>query len=237
MAEQMEARIERATPAQWIERLEIFRERFRLGLMDTNAFNDIIRCFQFTDDVGHVWMPGATSNQWYRWDRTRWTSALPPQRLAASNIPIALALTWNRDLVAPIAMNANLGQGINVPTQTEPPRVRSDVRVSAPIAKETNRGQDRAPIQMETPSLEINPAPVEPAPPPAATPALTRATCPHCGQAYIAPAKFCPNCGNLLTGERVVSPPTSVPKKPARPTDLPERGTTRSRSKPTDLPR
>lgn len=85
---------EQATPTQWIERLEIFRERFRLGLLDENKFKEIVRHFQFTDNLGHIWMAGATSNQWYIWDRTQWSVAAPPAQLAASAIPLAVAIAW-----------------------------------------------------------------------------------------------------------------------------------------------
>jgi len=54
MTEQTRARIERAAPAQWIERLEIFRERFRLGLINETRFNEIARAFQLKDDLGHI---------------------------------------------------------------------------------------------------------------------------------------------------------------------------------------
>lgn len=201
MTEQSRTQMEHATPAQWIERLEIFRERFRLGLIDESKFKAILKAFQFSDGVGHIWMPGATSNQWYRWDRTRWTSAMPPPQLTASNIPEAIAMAWNRRVVSPIAIEPSPAQ----------PKLPRGIEQSHPVP------------------MDATPA----APPPT----MLRAICPHCGESYIAPAKFCPNCGNLITGERVASSPASVPKKPARPTDLPERGVRRKPSKPTDLPR
>ncbi|MBI4789243.1 MAG: hypothetical protein HY782_19595 [Chloroflexi bacterium] len=199
MAEQAEARVERATPAEWSERLEIFRERFRLQLIDESKFDEVMRAFQFTDDLGHTWMPGATTKRWYRWDRKRWTAAPPPQQLTSANMPTALALAWDRQIAAPIAIDTKPDQAAAAPVRPEPPRV------------------------------EGIPPPAYSAPEPPPPPALTRATCPHCGESYIPPARFCPNCAEPLTGERKA--------KPGRPTDLPERGTTRSRPKPTDLPK
>jgi hypothetical protein len=72
---------DKATPDQLLERLEVFGERHRLGLMTAAEFTAVLRLFQFTDAVGHVWAPGARTKQWYRWDRTHWTPAEPPQRL------------------------------------------------------------------------------------------------------------------------------------------------------------
>lgn len=218
MTEQTRAQMEQTTPAQWLERLEIFRERFRLGLIDESKFKEILKSFQFSDGMGHIWMPGATSNQWYRWDRTKWTSAPPPQQLAASNIPVAIALAWNPQVVAPIELNATQIPAEIVRAAPEPPRVVRDAGTSVPT--------NTPPPPMPTPVAPPPPPPPAMTAPPPPSP-MTRATCPHCGQMYIAPARFCPNCGEPLTSE----------KKSRRPTDLPERGVTRGRPKPTDLPR
>lgn len=101
MTEPTEATVEQAAPAQWIERLEIFRERFRLRLIDEIKFKEILRSFQFSDNLGHIWMPGATTNQWYRWDRTQWSAAAPPAQLTASEIPIAISFAWTHQVPAP----------------------------------------------------------------------------------------------------------------------------------------
>jgi len=169
MTEQTRARIERAAPAQWIERLEIFRERFRLGLINETRFNEIARAFQLKDDLGHIWMPGATSNQWYRWDRTQWRVATPHSQLSASEMPIAISFAWDRPIPAPPAPP--------IPTKNQ-------VALSVP------------------PSVDAPPAPPIP----------------------------------IKNQVALDAPPTRVPTRP-RPTDLPERGATRSRAKPTDLPR
>ena len=200
MTETIDTQVERATPAEWIARFEIFRERFRLGLIDANAFKNVTRAFQFTDDLGHIWMPGATSNQWYRWDRTRWSVAAPPAQLGATAMPVAMTLAWNRGAIL-------------APSSADAPRVQVEVPP-----------QPSEPPRAETKPAMIEPAPAIPTPP--ATP-LARQACPHCRQTYIAPARFCPNCGEPLTSDR----------KSRRPTDLPERGVTRGRPKPTDLPR
>jgi hypothetical protein len=140
MTEETRTRIERAAPAQWIERLEIFRERFRLGLMDERRFNEIARAFQLKDDLGHIWMPGATSNQWYRWDRTQWRVATPPSQLSASEMPIAISFAWDRQVPAPS----------RVETPPAPPSVMPPPRVETPPAP---------PSAMPPPRVEIPPAP------------------------------------------------------------------------------
>jgi hypothetical protein len=108
VTEPTEPRSEQATPAQWIERLEIFRERFRLRLIDEAKFKDILHFFQFADDHGHLWAPGATSDRWYRWDRTQWTPAAPPAQLTAAEMPITISLAWRRSVSPPPATGASL---------------------------------------------------------------------------------------------------------------------------------
>jgi hypothetical protein len=101
MPEPPEPIYDTATPEQIAARLEEVREQFRLGLMDTAGFNAALAAFQFTDEVGHLWAPGATSGQWYRWDGTGWTPAVPPARL---NLP-ATPIMFN-DLELPAATSA-----------------------------------------------------------------------------------------------------------------------------------
>ena len=146
MTEETRTRIERAAPAQWIERLEIFRERFRLGLMDERRFNEIARAFQLKDDLGHIWMPGATSNQWYRWDRTQWRVATPPSQLSASEMPIAISFAWDRQVPAPS----------HAEPSPAPPSVMPPPRVETPPAP---------PRAMPPPRVEPSPAPPSVMPP------------------------------------------------------------------------
>jgi len=88
MPEPPEIAYENATPQQLLERLDILRERFRMGVMSVADFNTAIRAFQFKDDIGHLWAPGATSDQWYRWDLDQWTPAEPPRTLLVSQSPV-----------------------------------------------------------------------------------------------------------------------------------------------------
>ena len=51
-----------------LQRLEMLRERLRTGVMSVGDFNAAIKAFQFRDEIGHLWAPGATSGLWYRLD-------------------------------------------------------------------------------------------------------------------------------------------------------------------------
>ena len=71
-----------------LQRLEMLRERLRTGVMSVGDFNAAIKAFQFRDEIGHLWAPGATSGQWYRWDDGKWTPAQAPARLQVDQSPI-----------------------------------------------------------------------------------------------------------------------------------------------------
>lgn len=88
MHEPPELAYETVTPAVLMQRLEILRERLRTGVMSVGDFNAAIKAFQFKDEIGHTWAPGATTGQWYRWDHERWTAANPPARLQVDQNPI-----------------------------------------------------------------------------------------------------------------------------------------------------
>ena len=150
MMERPETSVEQATPTEWIERLEIFRERFRLGLIDETQFKEIVRRFQFTDNLGHIWMPGATTKQWYRWDRTKWSVASPPAQLGASDIPLAISIAWGQ-VPAPPGLSKTQLPPLTAVIDSPPPRVelapeppmRSDQRARPSDVPE--RGRTRRP--------------------------------------------------------------------------------------------
>jgi hypothetical protein len=62
-------------------RLDTVRARYQTGLLSAAAFQSLLQSFQFKDDIGHLWSPGASSGVWYRWDPSGWTAAQPPARL------------------------------------------------------------------------------------------------------------------------------------------------------------
>lgn len=198
--------VERAAPDEWLERLQIFRERFRLGVIDEEKFKEITRAFQFKDDLGHIWMPGAASDQWYRWDRKQWTAAQPPGQLTANDIPLAIAVAWGYRVPEPAApYKAHVAPGPDLPVPPAPLASASQDRPLAP-----------------NPLAGIPPKIVEP---PTAPP-----------ESRVAPSAP-PSTLPPRAGSPPPPPPPPLPGKRALPTDLPERGRTRGRNKPTDLPR
>jgi hypothetical protein len=88
MPEPPELAYESVAPEVLTERLDIIRERFRTGLLTAADFNAALKAFQFNDELGHLWSPGATTGKWYRWDGDEWTAAAPPSRLKVSQSPI-----------------------------------------------------------------------------------------------------------------------------------------------------
>ena len=88
MHEPPEIAYETVTPEVLVKRLDMLRESLRTGMMSVGAFNTAIKAFQFKDEIGHLWAPGATTGQWYRWDIDRWTAADPPARLQVDQSPI-----------------------------------------------------------------------------------------------------------------------------------------------------
>ena len=87
MPEPPELVYETVAPAEILQRLDRVRERFRTGLITVNDFNASLKAFQFSDDLGRVWSPGATTSQWYRWDLDQWTTADPPEVLRVPQSP------------------------------------------------------------------------------------------------------------------------------------------------------
>ena len=80
-----------ATPARIVERLDLIRERYRMGLMDPQSFNEVLKIFQFRDAGGALWTPGARSNQWYRREGHRWVADDPPAQLLLPQLPLELS--------------------------------------------------------------------------------------------------------------------------------------------------
>jgi ribosomal protein L32 len=169
MPEPPELAYETATPQQLQQRLDVLRERFRTGLLSVADFNTAIKAFQFTDAVGHLWAPGATSSQWYRWDRTQWTPATPPARL---NVPQAPVMFTDFEGSAAAA------------------RAASPTTKICPKCGVTNIGKKFCTDCGTELGLESAAA----APPPASS---TTGTCPKCGAVSVG-KKFCIACGEKI---------------------------------------
>src|SRR5215470_849095 len=82
------------TPEELGVRLDQLRRWYQQGALGAAEFNATLSVFQFNDDVGHLWAPGANSGQWYRWDRTQWTQAQPPAALMLANAALESSAAW-----------------------------------------------------------------------------------------------------------------------------------------------
>jgi hypothetical protein len=85
---------EKTTPQAVLARLEKIRQTYARGLLPATQFNEMLAVFQFVDDLGHLWAPGAQSNRWYRWDRTEWTPAEPPATLSLADPKLSASPDW-----------------------------------------------------------------------------------------------------------------------------------------------
>ncbi len=90
MTEPPEVFHQTATPAQILERFQLVRERYKMGMMDARTFNDLLKLFQFRDVMGVLWTPGAQSGEWYRLNAGQWTPGNPPERLRIPQLPLGL---------------------------------------------------------------------------------------------------------------------------------------------------
>jgi hypothetical protein len=101
------------TPAKVLERFELIRDQYRMGVLDPAAFNAALKVFQFPDAEGVLWTVGARSNRWYRWDGGTWQPADPPAQLQIPPMPLELVPDAQRPPLSPAAP---------APVQREGPR-------------------------------------------------------------------------------------------------------------------
>jgi hypothetical protein len=152
-------------------RLDALREGYRHGILSAAQFTTMAAQFRFADDVGHLWMPGATTSHWYRWDRTQWTQSEPPPALYLVNEQLETSAAW---------------------ITTEPAAIPAPAKALPPAASLCVCG---APLT-GTPFCKRcgKPAPA------AASPAksVDTALCSNqaCGTALTAEQSFCPKCGS-----------------------------------------
>ena len=85
---------EKATPQSLIRRLAILQNDYRNRGMTAADFNKMLSVFQFKDDAGNLWAPGAQTNQWYRWNGKDWQPGQPPGYLHVPNDPFTESPQW-----------------------------------------------------------------------------------------------------------------------------------------------
>lgn len=91
MPEPPEILVPTSSPAKILERFEEIRERYRMGLIDPLTFNQLLKFFQFRDEAGSLWTPGARTNKWYRREGARWVEKTPPALLLLPQLPVDFA--------------------------------------------------------------------------------------------------------------------------------------------------
>jgi hypothetical protein len=106
-------------PEELIRRLEELRQRYSQGALTAAQFNDVLSMFQFNDEFGHLWTPGARTSGWYRWDRTQWTAAEPPRSLALANPRVTGSAAWHTTTEAAFAPGPQPEVTAHAPTATE----------------------------------------------------------------------------------------------------------------------
>jgi hypothetical protein len=85
---------EKATPQSLVRRLAILQSDYRHGGMSAADFNRMLSVFQFKDEEGYIWSPGARTSQWYRWDGKNWQPLQPPRYLYVPNDPFTESPQW-----------------------------------------------------------------------------------------------------------------------------------------------
>jgi hypothetical protein len=74
--------------------MDELRFRYQQGVIAPEVYKGLCNQFQFRDSMGHLWSPGATSSNWYRWDRTAWTPADPPGELFFADEALENTAAW-----------------------------------------------------------------------------------------------------------------------------------------------
>lgn len=185
---------ETATPDELMRTLEGFREEYQHGLMTASEFKEVLNLFQLTDDGGHLWAPGANTNQWYRWDGHQWTPAAPPSRFKLPPEMVTSSV-WER-----------------VP-QPEPDMVASAPE-EEPIPQPQVCSHCGNPVQEGAKFCPECAQKVAIAAPPPATPAEPCCPNPDCGRPVPVGKNFCTNCGSpVAEAAREIPPLTPAERR------------------------
>ncbi len=199
---------EKATPQQLIERLNQIRERYRYGMITPTQFKDILAVFQFVDEAGHLWAPGAASNHWYRWDRTQWTQAEPPGSLSLAHAGLSDTPAWLTTTAPaqPATGGSRCSQcGIDLPDEAvfcpECGSKRAAPRPSGLQCPACGASHDNPAVKFCMicgARLGAGAGTALAAPPPPAEPPPRVCRNPSCGKPVPAGKKFCSACGTTF---------------------------------------
>ena len=177
--------LQRVTPDRVMRALVMFRSRYDRGLIPPEEFNRLVASFQFVDELGRYWSPGANSGRWYRWDRTEWAAAEPPATLLVGDLPFTHTADW-------------------VSTQGPAPAPRP-VAPPIPAGPRCSCGAVLNPSSPFCPDCGRRSSP---------DPPQVRCSNPGCGAPIPAGKKFCAKCGQPAAVARAPQPPAplSCPK-------------------------
>jgi hypothetical protein len=172
------------TPQELMARVEALRRLHDRGAMSAAQFNDFLAAFRFNDEIGHLWMPGANSGKWYRWDRTGWTQSEPPQALMLVNEGMQHSAEW--------MVTAGAATAGHPSTQKTGATAAADILCpSCGVRVKTGQKFCTAcgkPISAAKAALLLPPPP-----PP-------QPVCPKCSKPVTPGKKFCAACGAALAG-------------------------------------
>ncbi len=179
---------ETATPDELQDRLDLFRERYLLGLMTPAEFNELLLEFQFGDTEERIWSPGVNSRDWHVWRDGFWQRSTPPATLRIRSSTLWM-LFEGQQADRPDRTDLSDRTGPSDRTdQTELPHPTSGTRPTSATEPIIPPPPPPGPGQFQD-DLPSQP-PVDPSRP---------AFCPGCGQPA-GHAKFCTKCGRQIKG-------------------------------------
>jgi RNA polymerase subunit RPABC4/transcription elongation factor Spt4 len=187
---------QRVTPERVMRALAMFRARYDHGLIPVAEFKLLVASFQFVDELGRYWSPGANSGRWYHWDRTAWAADEPPATLLVGDLPFTHTAEWvsTQDPVpappVPTGPRCSCGAVLS-PSSQFCPNCGSRIAPDPPQVRCSNPACGAAiPAGKKFCAKCGQPAAVASAPQP---PAPLR--CSKCGRTVPPGKKFCPGCG------------------------------------------
>lgn len=169
---------DRFTPEQLAERLLELRRRYQNGALDAAQFNAALAVFQFNDEVGHLWAPGANTGQWYRWDRSEWTPDQPPQALTMTHAQLETSAAWLTTSDAPATAGTVATSSDQAGSSSVPSAAKLQCKVcNLAYASGAFCSACGGKLEPIAPQLAVSNA------------------CSGCGKPLDAGAKFCKSCG------------------------------------------
>lgn len=203
MAQQLPERVrDKATPGELARRLAILREEHQRGLLPAAEFKTMLSVFQFKDEAGYTWAPGAQSGRWYRWDGRQWTPGPPPEYLYLPDDPIVESPGWRLAGLTQTEESA----AIEAPPALPPALLAETAEASPPTGSSAGSRRCQCGAALDSGESFCPECGARYTPPPPST-------CPSCGRVLKPGVKFCGGCGASLGVAPI--PPTAAPPPPS----------------------